>query len=156
MRYSYAWDVVPDFLLNGDEARDRWACAYVRVEAVPRAYSWGKPGMTLAIGLVADPGNDITTEEVPELPVVLRRGMTMEDPNATGEDVPRHVSRFYRGRVTWVEIDELAVPCQRIFALDTRRGRFTWQSVTGLIIGAIGIGVFAFSYRRCQKLRPSV
>jgi hypothetical protein len=39
--------------------------------------------------------------------------------------------------------------------LDTTAKRFTWQSITGLIVGAIGLGVFAFALRKWLKERAS-
>ena len=36
-------------------------------------------------------------------------------------------------------------------AIDCSASRFTWQSITGLVVGAVGVGVFAFALGRRSK-----
>jgi len=40
--------------------------------------------------------------------------------------------------------------------IDTTASRFTWQSIGGLIFGAIGVGVFAFAFTKWMKGRKAV
>jgi hypothetical protein len=61
-----------------------------------------------------------------------------------------------RGRLLGIVEPASIMPNAFIWFLRPEQSRFTWQSITGLIVGAIGIGVLTFSLRRWQNCRNAV
>ena len=82
------------------------------------------------------------------VPYELRRRAKLrnadEPPARTGPKQPEPIKRIpvVYGRVGWWDSHNGYI------LVDARQGRFTWQSITGLIVGAIGIGVFAAALRK--------
>ena len=137
MQYSWAWDVTPDALIGtrGLVGRDAWPDkAYVRLRGLQtRQWIKGEVSSGAAIGLrgFVIPGRPISADDYSPPP-------------------PYRKPCEWTGRIIVEDVSEEADVKWRA-GLDECTSRFAWQSVTGLLIGTLGLGVFAFFLVRWLK-----
>jgi len=150
MRYSYCWETSLTELIRDSQWAHSgdWPCqAYAVVRC--RIMEWYSPRLERFILYASDP-------EHPNVRLMLLGDIP--------EDSTHHIIKA--NDVTWRSTSPTRL-CARVcytvpmgsdfisYWIQAGPGRFTWQSIAGLIVGAIGIGVFAFELRTWLRAREA-
>ena len=154
MRYSYAWDVTRADLVRATTrgGHNPLAEAYVRPGTTR---SWHNPwvGAYVRLGesvstrdpLMIGPDGTVFASVGPETFEVLAAVQVPYDPDLPGQHGVEFAS--VSGRVAWDK------EYSGTLVVDSRSSRFHRASITGLVVGAMGVFVFAVYLRTWVKGR---
>jgi hypothetical protein len=159
MRYSYAWKVTPSEMPNHEEHfkktpvpflprwRDGLVSRYVRTEGTVRESRVDPFDFMGQDRWVFNPKGMVWVWDGQETAYVRHEGKPSKF------SVGEHVT--FVGRVERVDhyVVGMDAPFRRQYIVDTTASRFTWQSITGLVVGAMGVFGFAVYLRTWVKGR---